>query len=355
MSHMPRKTVLAILVLVVSGVAAVPALAAKEPKTLRLNLKPGTTHRYGMTIEQSMEMGLGPMGNQKVRNKIRMDLHQTVKDRTSAGNVVMEVVYDRVRMEMTVPGAVAPMVFDTADPGKEGNEGKDAAAADPLGGMRGTFGKMLGKPLTLTLSPRGELVAVDGMDALFADLATLPPDASPQARAISEQVKSSFGPDFVKAMLQQTQPVFPEGPLAQGTTWTQSTDMSNPVLGKITSTTRFASMGMEAQGEREAVKVGMTSALEFSGEAPLKQQLEQMIRGSGAPADTKFDWRMSPGAGSGTAWFDLDTGRTLRLEFQQPMAATFEVSGTPPAGSEGPSSMSFEMKMDVKTTLEALD
>lgn len=134
------------------GMLAVPTNAARaaEVAPLRVKFSKGQTLRYLMTIENKME---GNANGREFSQGMVSDMVLTWKvlKVASDGLATIEQVSERSRLEMKNPGL--DIKLDTAKPADE----KEDELPEELQAVTSGIRKMVGKPIELTVNPRGEI------------------------------------------------------------------------------------------------------------------------------------------------------------------------------------------------------
>ncbi len=132
------------LTVAVVGMCASPALAQTK---LRWKFQAGEKVNYEMNMVMVQSMNFG---DQPINTKVSQLMNMTwqAKEVADDGTAVMEQTIDRIRVEIVPPGAdPTPIKYDSQS--KEQAKGTEMLA--PL------FGAMVGQPMTLTVTPLGEV------------------------------------------------------------------------------------------------------------------------------------------------------------------------------------------------------
>jgi len=170
-------------------------ITAKDGNDIRLafNLKPGAKYLYSIENNQNINMGMDMQQNM---------LMEYIYDITSADgdNRKMNVTLDHIKIDGKMMGQ--NMSYDSKDP--------NSAANNPLA----VAGNMVGKPFSIIVSPKGEIIKVDGFDKLMKE-------TDPQGQGVSQQLTDST----IKKMMGATLDMFPEKAVKIGDSWTKNTTM----------------------------------------------------------------------------------------------------------------------------------
>ena len=191
-------TVLGILMLML-------ALAACKPKdfTLRLHLKPGDTFHVTVTNNQKMNETL--MGQQiTLDQEITMGYTWHVTAVDEQGNATVTITYDRMAMKQTQNGQTTS--YDSAT---------DQQPPDFFKGMDA----LIGKSFELVISPEGKMVAINGLDEMFQQIAADAGMTDEEADAFTKGLSGAFGEDAMQSQLDAMFAYYPNHPLEVGSTW----------------------------------------------------------------------------------------------------------------------------------------
>lgn len=250
---------------------------------LKLNLQPGSQYLY--TMETKMDMAQTAMGQtMKTQNDMTMEF---VYDVTAAEgtNKNITVTYDRIAMDMK--SAMANMSYDSRDTSKNTPE-------------LAVMGNMLHKPFTMVVSDRGEILKVDGLQAIIDHMGD---STTAEGAEMRKQLATSFNDSSMKGMMQQSLNFFPDKPVAPGDTWKKTYSMNMSIMSvnmdneyKLTSvsngiahidvTSKMTGGGDIAGGEEmKNVKVNLsgeqkgTMEVEVASGLVVDSKLKQDIKG----------------------------------------------------------------------------
>lgn len=108
---------------------------------------------------------------------------------------------------------------------------------------------------------------------------TLNVEITPQGRIVDvqnfETAKPFFGDMDFRAYLEQTQPVFPERPLAVGDSWTQEVKVLTPEAEPVVTSSTYVLEGLRAEGDESMAVIA------FDGDVYLPTVYEPAERGTG--------------------------------------------------------------------------
>ncbi|MEO6834152.1 MAG: DUF6263 family protein [Chitinophagaceae bacterium] len=192
------------------GLAVLSSCGKGEKVDLKLNLQPGSQYLY--TMETKMDMTQTAMGqSMKTNNDMTMEF---VYDVTAAdgNNKKITVTYDRIAMQMK--SAMANMTYDSRDTTHNTPELK-------------MMGYMLHKPFTMLVSDHGEILKVEGLQAIINNMGD---STTAEGAAMRRQLASSFNDSSMKGMMQQSLNFFPDKPVSVGDTWKKSYSMNMSIM-----------------------------------------------------------------------------------------------------------------------------
>jgi hypothetical protein len=233
-----------------------------------------------------MDIDMGAMGRQQMENSSRMEFLQAVEEVMSDGSFVLDTAFGRMQSKMGLGGMT--MEFDT----------EDAKQTSHPVAIFQNF--MKGKHFFVTMTPRGLVRSVAGLDAIFADLSEALPDQPGMLQAI-EAVKQGFGAEATTTLMQQAVVTYPEDAVAIGDTWHQELRLPNPALGDLTIKRDYTVEGTERMRERDCLRLGVAATIEFEGKGPAFAQLGQML-------GAEVALEVGEASGKGTVWIDGASG-----------------------------------------------
>lgn len=182
-----------------------PARAQEDKLELRLRLKQGEVYRLKTTVEQKINQTVGANA-QATEQTFAVGYRMAVESVDAAGNMKVATTYDSVLFRQKGPsGAVE---YDSANPPKQVPAGAKAFAA------------LAGLGFKSTVTPTGKVTAVEGLDAMFAEMVRkLELPDGPQKAAVQKALNDQFGEDAMKQNLQNVFALYPEKPVAVGESW----------------------------------------------------------------------------------------------------------------------------------------
>jgi hypothetical protein len=182
-----------------------PAWAQEDKLELRLRLKQGEVYRLKTTVEQKINQTVGANA-QATEQTFAVGYRMAVESVDAAGNMKVATTYDSVLFRQKGPsGAVE---YDSANPPKQVPAGAKAFAA------------LAGLGFKSTVTPTGKVTAVEGLDAMFAEMVRkLELPDGPQKAAVQKALNEQFGEEAMKQNLQNVFALYPERPVAVGESW----------------------------------------------------------------------------------------------------------------------------------------
>jgi hypothetical protein len=188
-----------------AAVACSVARGQEDKLELRLRLKEGAVYRLKTTVEQRINQTVGPNA-QATEQTFAVGYRMAVESVDAAGNMKVATTYDAVLFRQKGPsGAVE---YDSANPPKQ----VPAAAK--------AFAALAGLGFKSTVTPTGRVTAVEGLDAMFAEMVRkLELPDGPQKAAVQKALSEQFGEEAMKQNLQNMFALYPENPVAVGESW----------------------------------------------------------------------------------------------------------------------------------------
>lgn len=312
---------------------ACASLALAGAAKLRLDLDAGTKLNYEMKQTQDMTMDMGPLGSQRTQTVSTYDLTYRVKSVDPAGTASVGVTYDRIRIDVEAPGS--SMNFDSAEPG--------GTTDNPVGE---TLALLVGHETFVDLTPRGEVVGVQGFDELWEKISNQFGGEQELPSQVVEMMRQTLGEDSMKQMLQSSSVIFPEKAIPAGSSWVGETEFIVPLYGTATTHADYTLVGSEKRRGRDCRRIDFTLSMTFQGEGGMAAQFREMFAQQGA--DVELSFLMEDSKGSGTFWIDRKSGATVELAIDQDLGA--EISLVMGAG-EQKNTMNMSIAIDQRLEL----
>ncbi len=280
----------------------------------------------GLVHRLDPELGARYQGTMTMDTRTRGQIQGMDIDVSTTLRMEQDVVFE-AGSDDTVVGRYT--VTSMAVPG--GVPGMDQAPFDPNDLYRG----MLGRTFTLVMTRGGEIVELNGFDAMI-DAMLGRPQASAELRAVmSEVLEGNFGEAQLKRMAGRSGLSMPDHPVAVGDVWTDSAD----ALGIETETTYTLTGRSDGLATVEATAT-LSGAEDAGFEFPGLQSVPGMAL------------RFEHLAGSFRGVYELDEATGLTSAYSMKMAMETEVvMGTPQVEGQ-PAGPSMSMSMSMETTTE---
>ncbi|MEM1108281.1 MAG: DUF6263 family protein [Planctomycetota bacterium] len=196
------RWVLTVLVLL-SGVGVA---LAEDQIDLSMNLEPGDSFTMELLMEQDIDQNMmgRPIGiDQTIGLTMRFDVLDKPAD---SGGDWMSCTYTRVRFKQNGPMGNAD--FDSENP----------PANVPMTAWG--FAGLTGQVIEMEFAPGGEVVQIEGVDAMIANmLDTIDLPEGPQRNAARDLIRTQVSEDMLKQMMGMFAALSPPGPVAIGDTW----------------------------------------------------------------------------------------------------------------------------------------
>ena len=287
-------------------------LPLNEAVALEFRYQPGRTYESIMTTVASTNM---KMNGQEIKNDQTMTMESdlAVSAIEASKNVKAAMTYSRVAMEMETMGQ--NMGFDSAKPASlEGN---------PLAGMAG----MVGRTVTMTITPDFEVLDLQGLDALFEGLGAGAEAA--QGMVTGDQFKQMMGAQFAA--------LIPDRKVKSGDEWPYKMSSSLGPLGIMKASGTNTLKGVLKQANSTVAVIDFKATAKS---APGEDQPEGLPEG--LPGMDLGEMKMS-----GTSHFNLKEGYISKMEMETSMTFSMEIPG-----GEGKTEVPSTSKMSMTTTMK---
>ncbi|MBS1585865.1 MAG: hypothetical protein JSS82_10020 [Bacteroidetes bacterium] len=243
---------------------------------LKFNFQKGSKYKYAVKNSQTIKESA--MGQSM---EIHQDMDMTSSYEVSAAdgdNKKLTVTYDRIAMKQKNAMAGMDMNYDSDD--KE--------HSNP---MLNALGDMLHKPFSMTVTDKGEVMAVDGFDKLMpAGGKTIVSDST------------------IRDMMQQAFYIYPQKAVKPGDTWSNSYAMSMQVM-KMKTDNNFKLVSVS----NGVAHVEMSSTISTAPGA-----------GGAETKDLKMELN---GTQTGSMDIDVNTGMLINSKLKQQIAGNIETQG----------------------------
>ena len=182
---------------------------------LKLNLQKGKTYTY--TMKTNMNMDMEVMGKpMNTTGNIDFGFRMNVEDVDAQNNYRIATTYDAIRFKMNAMGM--DMGYDSKNVG-------DTTRENMVNGMmRKVFGGMMGKTFKITMSPKGEVLKIEGLKELVESMEANIEVSEQMKTAMHKQMSESFSEDQIKQSFAQAFSIYPDKPVKVGDSWNKNLD-----------------------------------------------------------------------------------------------------------------------------------
>jgi len=283
--------------------------------TLQLKLAKGKTYYQRMVIDQHMVqtvMNMQQVMDQSTGMGVKMD----VLDVDSQGNMRIRNTYNWSMSKRT--GPMGSLDYDSA------KQPTPPAGAEP-------FAALLGQGYVIKISPKGEVLDVNGVEELQAAVRKkLPPgsEADPALGALAQYLDKNS----IKQMVENTLSVYPGKPVEVGESWSTKRVMS-PMF-EMTVDSKWTLQKREAG----VATIATTSSLRSNAEKPIEAGGMKM----------RFDLA---GTQDGTLRMQEATGLIVLAQAQQQLKGEIKIGDS----AQGPPMMTIPCVFDTKVRIEMSD
>lgn len=220
--------------LTVSVVAAIAAVAivlsgckSEQKAMLSFAPKKGKKYEYVMNTVQDVEME--QMG-QKINSKTNIGFTylMAVGEKDNDNNTTVVTTFKRIAFTSESP--MGKMAYDS--------DNIDTNNNPMMGIMAKAFSSLVNKSITLMVNDKGEVVALSGMEAIFADMIkSMGLDSLPEADQILTQLKPQFSDDQFKKTFDEMLRILPGKSINIGESWDIETEKNLMNMGIKTKST----------------------------------------------------------------------------------------------------------------------
>jgi hypothetical protein len=194
------------------------------------------------------------------------------------------------------------------------------------GALNPVFNALNGAGWSYTLSPRGDVVKVEG----FAELLT----EALKGNDIGAQFAGGGTNESAKAEAAQRYLQFPDKEISPGSTWDQDYELPMPNIGKVKGRRSYKYVGDETKDGRKLAKITFTDA----------STIDLDVKSDMATATGS----LSTSSSSGEALFDAEAGRIVSMTAKAELGGTLKVSA-------GGMTLSVDQTQSQAGTIELLD
>lgn len=283
-----RWSVLALLLVLLVQVGY-----AQRKVTMRYHLKEGQSYTLVNSITQTIDQNIQGM-QQNSRQTILFEFDCMAEKVRRNGSTDMNFHYQRVKF--AAAGDLINTEYDSADPESEPNMQTMAFAA------------LVGQQLAVQMSDRGEIVKIDGVDAILDNMLDMYGiTAEAQRRQIRGTLASQFSDKALKNQFVGLSLVFPEYAIGVGDSWQQKMEVNSGF--PLVLNTTYTVLSMDNNVMELSVKSDIISAPNMK---PVQMNGQEIV----------YDLS---GTQEGITRIDMRTGWTLDSNAKQDIAGTVEI------------------------------
>ena len=272
--------------------------------SLKYDLKEGTY--YDTKSEMNQKISQTIMGQtQEISNLQGAGVNMTVLS-VNDGSYEVKLTYTSMRIYQPM----AQVDYDSEKPSSSPNP------------MTKSFDAVIGEGFTFTLTEKGEVSNIQGIDAMLDNMATkMEITDQAQLQALKAQLSSQYNDESALAQVQQSIMKFPANAVSIGDTWSEDESIQAPLPMKILTSYEVAAMN------GEAITINVSSEVFTEGE-------EMNMSGATMTPDLS-------GIQSGTLTVDRATGLVLSSTMDQMISGAMMM--TSPQEMEIPMEISGEV------------
>jgi hypothetical protein len=283
--------------------------------TLQLKLAKGKTYYQRMVIDQHMVQTVMNM-QQVMDQSMGMGVKMDVLDVDSQGNMRIRNTYNWSMSKRT--GPMGSLDYDSA------KQPTPPAGAEP-------FAALLGQGFMVRISPKGEVLDVNGVEELQAAVRKkLPPgsEADPALGALNQYLDKNA----IKQMVEGTWSFYPDKPVEVGDSWSKKRVMST--VFELTIDSKWTLQKREAG----MATIATTNSLRSNANKPVETGGMKMT----------FDLA---GTQDGTLRMQEATGLIVSGQAQQQLKGEIKIGDS----AQGPPMMTIPCVFDTKVRIEMSD
>ena len=306
------------------AVAADPAVSTNPGKEIEFHFKatPGEVTRTRLTAQTSGSMTmLKPLPPQKLSQTFEQETVMKCLRADPGKPLVFEMSIPNVAITMNMGGI--DLTVDTRKP---------ATSSQPVFGMiNRVFDKITKVTCTVTFSPKGEVIKVEGLSegikGVLEEAKTVLPLAM---RKMLDQMRDYLGDQLIEENLRGNYRLIPDGGKARvGDKWVREWQMNMPPFNISTKARgEYELLGVEQFRGRPCAKISAKTIMnDQTGTKPAGSASEGVPRGL---AD-RVRFRLHASGGNGIAYVDYTTGQLV--QFREMQRTTIEISIDPDANA----------------------
>ncbi len=178
---------------------------------MQLSLEEGAAYRILITTEQYITQTFE--GEETaIEQMMGFEMRYLLRETDADGNIWVDLSYERIMMQMSSGGEM--LQYDSDD-----------TTADVPSEFMG-FGMLIGKGFSMLLTPDGEVLAVDGIEAMLDDIMEDLGLSEAEAEYMRQILGEQFNEQTLKEQMGNITIDYPEGIVRIGDTWTSQVVVS---------------------------------------------------------------------------------------------------------------------------------
>ena len=297
------------------GAAAVALLItplARADQALRWKFKEGEKLQYALESKSDILVDAGGVEFDISTGQI-MDMTWTVKKVNPDGSAEVGQSIDRLQLMINSPltGEFKYDSKEAAEKKDEEQESEESATPGPGGQIAQQFvpilEKLIGKEITMTITPQGEVKDIKLPEELIALLNNRSEQGGGRGSFFAMLMGGGFSEDSIKELLQRTVTLLPKEVPSTDTQWSREFVTKLGDAGEQKTVTKFAYEGVEERDGKKLAKIATTdeTTIELKEDSDADIELEIVEQDAG-----------------GEILFDVDAGRvveakaTLKMEIE---------------------------------------
>ncbi|MBN9295700.1 MAG: hypothetical protein J0I41_01760 [Filimonas sp.] len=267
---------------------------------LKFNPAAGSKYKYTVTMNQKLQQTV--QGQTKDMDNAT-EIYATYEVQAGSGtDKVLKLTYDRFK------GTASGMTFDTDVADSAGTSGNPMSAI---------FSSMKGQSISMTVSAKGEVKEVKGVEELLDKMVANMPGDSATKPMMKENIKKLMGEDYMKSMMEQSFKIYPAGAVKIGDNWKTDMEMKNGIALKLANTFTLKSV------ENNVAKLDVKSDISSGSMEMMGMKIETDLKGTQ----------------TGTFDLDVPTGMATSGDITQEISGNMKVMG-------------MEMPMKIQTKMK---
>lgn len=329
--------------------AAEPA-AGPEQITFKLKFEPGRTVRQKLTSKTVGDLKI--FGAMKFQQTFEQTLVSRCRKVNPDGSAVIDVTLSNVAMHQSMGPITIDFDSRTWKPGTSGNPGIDLIGR--------IFSAMAGTTFTVTISPTGEPLKIEGLNAALKKAVSQLGDGqeAEALRKMFDDMISAIGDDNMMQQFRSFGRLAPPrtGPVNVGEKWDHTWSMSKLpfVRGALEGKGEYELLGTAKVAGHPCAKIRVKETFKMVPPDPQAPKPADDDSPMGRFLDN-VNMEMSSSGGDGVAYLDCETGDVVRLVQTQNIELKISAPGDPKADDQelrdGIPAMSMKFRVSVSLDL----